>query len=130
MVRCFDAKTPPSRSGLRSEPRPSGSGFAFALVGQASWPVLRVFPGATISCMLPSGPALVLLAILGAAPAAAQDSASAFQSLAKQADAARDAHQLDKAIDLYKRAVKMKPAWQEGWWNLGSIAYDLDHFDQ
>ena len=56
--------------------------------------------------------------------------AAAFPALAKQADQARDAHQLEKAVDLYQRAVKLKPAWQEGWWNLGSIAYDLDRFDQ
>jgi tetratricopeptide (TPR) repeat protein len=75
--------------------------------------------------------ASVVFALLWACPsAAAQNTPSAFEALSKQADAARDAHQLEKAIDLYQRAVKLKPTWQEGWWNLGSIEYDLDRFDQ
>lgn len=67
-----------------------------------------------------------LLCIAGVV--AAQDSAPTFLTLSKQAQAARDAHELDKAIDLYKRALKLKPAWTEGLWSLGSIAYDLDRY--
>ena len=77
-----------------------------------------------------SAPASVVFALWAALSTAAQDPAAAFQSLSKQADAARDAHQLPKAIDLYKRALKLKPAWEEGWWNLGSVAYDLDQYDE
>ena len=78
-----------------------------------------------------SGRASVLFALFWACPAtAAQDTVAAFQALAKQADAARDAHQFEKAIDLYQRALKLKPGWQEGWWSLGSIAYDLDRFSE
>ncbi len=51
-----------------------------------------------------------------------------FQSLSQQAEAARDAKQLDKALTLYQRALKLKPDWDEGLWNLGSIAYDLDQY--
>src|SRR3954453_13560500 len=51
-----------------------------------------------------------------------------FQSLSRQAEAARDAKQLSKALALYQRAVKLKPDWDDGLWNLGSLAYDLDQF--
>src|SRR5215471_1883195 len=53
---------------------------------------------------------------------------SAFQNLARQADAARDGKQLEKAVTLYQQALKLKPDWDEGLWNLGSIAYDLDRY--
>ena len=33
-----------------------------------------------------------------------------------------------RPIDLYRRALKLKPAWEEGLWNLGSITYDLDQY--
>src|SRR2546425_636708 len=81
--------------------------------------------------MPPSGRVVVffVLAVAGL-PVTAQDIAPSFATLAQQADVARDAHQLPKAIDLYKRAVKLKPTWEEGWWNLGSIAYDLDQFTE
>ena len=59
---------------------------------------------------------------------AAQDSAPSFSTLSRQAQAARDAHQLAKAEDLYQRALKLKPDWEEGLWNSGSIAYDLDRY--
>jgi tetratricopeptide (TPR) repeat protein len=49
-----------------------------------------------------------------------------FENLAHQAEAARDTKRLDEALTLYKRALKLKPTWEDGWWNAGSIAYDLD----
>ena len=42
-----------------------------------------------------------------------------FATLSRQADAARDAKQLEKALTLYQRALKLKPDWDEGLWNLG-----------
>jgi predicted Zn-dependent protease len=51
-----------------------------------------------------------------------------FESLSRQAGAARDSKQLDRAAALYQQGLKLKPAWEEGWWNLGSIDYDLDHY--
>jgi tetratricopeptide (TPR) repeat protein len=53
-----------------------------------------------------------------------------FQSLSRQAEAARDAGQLVKALSLYQSALKLKPDWDEGLWNVGSIAYDLDRYDE
>ena len=34
----------------------------------------------------------------------------------------------EKAVELYKQALKLKPDWEDGLWSLGSIAYDLDHY--
>jgi tetratricopeptide (TPR) repeat protein len=59
-----------------------------------------------------------------------QTAPPSFQSLSQQADAARDAKQLQKALTLYQRALKLKPNWDEGLWNLGSIAYDLDRYSE
>jgi tetratricopeptide (TPR) repeat protein len=59
---------------------------------------------------------------------AAQAPAPTFSSLSRQAQAARDANQLAKAVDLYKKALKLKPDWEEGWWNLASISYDVDQY--
>src|SRR5437667_11059373 len=53
---------------------------------------------------------------------------SPFENLTRQAEAARDAKRLDDALTLYKRALKLKPGWEDGWWNAGSIAYDLDKY--
>ena len=53
---------------------------------------------------------------------------SAFDNLSHQAEQARDAKRLDEALGLYKQALQLKPDWQAGWWNAGSIAYDLDNY--
>lgn len=53
-----------------------------------------------------------------------------FETLSKQAIASRDAGQLDQAVVLFKRALKVKPDWDEGWWNVGSIAYDQDKYTE
>src|ERR1051326_7020246 len=49
-----------------------------------------------------------------------------FESVAKRADAARDTEHLDEAIRLYRQALRIKPAWAEGWWSLGTVFYDTD----
>jgi len=53
-----------------------------------------------------------------------------FDTLSLQAAQARDAKRLEEALSLYKRAVALKPDWQAGWWNAGSIAYDLDNYTE
>lgn len=55
---------------------------------------------------------------------------ASFDSLSRQAAAARDAGKLDDAVALYGRALKLRPSWDEGWWNLGSIEYDRDKFTE
>jgi predicted Zn-dependent protease len=66
--------------------------------------------------------------LLGSHVLAAQTPAPTFSTLSQQAQTARDANQLEKAVDLYKRALKLKPDWVEGLWSLGSIEYDLDRY--
>lgn len=61
---------------------------------------------------------------------AAQAPTSSFSALSQQAQAARDAHRLPNAIELYMKALQLKPDWVEGLWNLGSIEYDLDHYKE
>lgn len=51
-----------------------------------------------------------------------------FTALSAQADAARDAGRLDEAASLYRKALAKRPAWQEGWWSLGTILYDQDSY--
>jgi len=64
-----------------------------------------------------------------AAPAASRAATPAgFDALAKQADAAREAKELDKAVALYKKALALKPDWLEGLFGLGTASYDLERF--
>ncbi len=51
-----------------------------------------------------------------------------FDALAAQAQAARDAGNLDDAVKLYRQALAIKPAWDEGRWSLGTTLYEQDHF--
>ena len=55
---------------------------------------------------------------------------TSFETLSHQAEQARDAKRLDEALNLYKKAVALKPDWQAGWWNAGSIAYDLNQYPE
>jgi tetratricopeptide (TPR) repeat protein len=51
-----------------------------------------------------------------------------FDRIAAQADQARDASDLDKAIVLYRQGLVLRPRWAEGWWSLGTILYDRDNY--
>jgi len=60
----------------------------------------------------------------------AQASASAqdFDTLAAQANAARDADRIDEAIALYTKALSLRSQWAEGWWYLATLYYDRDNY--
>src|ERR1700674_3700737 len=76
---------------------------------------------------------IALLALASSANAQSHSQhgrASAFENLAHQAEETRDAKRLDEALNLYKRALKLKPDWEDGWWNAGSIAYDQDKYTE
>jgi len=51
-----------------------------------------------------------------------------FATLSKQAAEARDADRLEEAAALYTRALALQPRWVEGWWSLGTLEYDQDHY--
>jgi tetratricopeptide (TPR) repeat protein len=53
-----------------------------------------------------------------------------FEELTARADAAMSAEQIPEAIRLYGRAVKLRPNWSEGWWNLGTLTFDAGRFDE
>ena len=51
-----------------------------------------------------------------------------FDAIVKAAEAARNAGQWQEAIDLYKKAVKLRPTYTEGIWYQGTAYYSLDQF--
>ncbi len=53
-----------------------------------------------------------------------------FENVAAKASSAREAGQTDEAIRNYRAAVELRPAWDEGWWYLGTLLYDSDHFEE
>jgi tetratricopeptide (TPR) repeat protein len=55
---------------------------------------------------------------------------AAIAKLAGQAIAAKDANELDKAVMLYKQALRLAPRWEQGWWDLGTIYYDGDKYPE
>lgn len=55
--------------------------------------------------------------------------AATFDELAAQATAAREANNVVKAMELYRQALQLRPAWTEGWWFLGTLSYDSDHYE-
>ena len=56
-------------------------------------------------------------------PSTAQVAAAEFSDIVAKASAARDAHDVPKAIDLYQQALKLNSRWPDGWWYLGSMEY-------
>ena len=47
---------------------------------------------------------------------------------AAQADAAREAGNLDEAITLYQKGVAQRPRWDEGWWYVATLLYERDRY--
>lgn len=85
----------------------------------------------------PRFPSLVTVAFLTlcAAPALTakavprqQSVGSAFEVLAKSATDARETGKTEEALRDYQRAVEIRTDWEEGWWYLGTLQYDSDHF--
>lgn len=62
--------------------------------------------------------------------AAAADVPSRFDSIAKQAEAARTHDRVPEAIRLYREGTQLRPTWSDGWWYLGSLLYDQDRFSE
>lgn len=58
----------------------------------------------------------------------AQVFAQTFEAKSASATAAREAGKIGEALPAYQAAVKARPNWDEGWWYLGTLNYDSDHF--
>jgi tetratricopeptide (TPR) repeat protein len=73
-----------------------------------------------------------LLTIAGPAllPASAVAPAPPLEDLTRRATAAREAGRLAEAARLYREALSRDPQWAEGWWFLGSLAYEEDRFPE
>jgi tetratricopeptide (TPR) repeat protein len=56
------------------------------------------------------------------------DSSESFETAAARAQSAREAGKMDEAVRNYQAGVKLRPEWEEGWWYLGTLQYDADHF--
>ena len=67
----------------------------------------------------------------GSGPSSGKAKASVlFDQVSKRADAARQANQIPEAIDLYQKALRLNPRWDEGLWYMGSLYYDTDHYTE
>jgi predicted Zn-dependent protease len=98
-----------------------------------------IIPSAIHSCLLPFiakwnlifvGLACVfcVAAIGQTKKSASRPSAPDFKSIAEQAEKASEENRLDEAAVLYRKALALKPRWAEGWWSLGTLEYDQDHY--
>lgn len=62
--------------------------------------------------------------------ASADSVATQFDQLRAQATQARESNRVEEAIDLYRRALKLRPQWSEGWWYLATLLYDRDEYTE
>jgi tetratricopeptide (TPR) repeat protein len=62
--------------------------------------------------------------------AAGQPSPRSFEHLSQSAQQAYAANRNEEALRLYAQAVKLRPEWAEGWWAIGMINYEEDHYPQ
>jgi predicted Zn-dependent protease len=81
--------------------------------------------------------ALLCFVTLGFAPALFGQAAAsppgtgvrnAFDTIARAATGEREAGKTAEAIADYRRALELRQDWQEGWWYLGTLQYDSDHY--
>jgi tetratricopeptide (TPR) repeat protein len=70
-------------------------------------------------CLTP----IVLMLILLTGVSAGQANPPSFSDVASKAAAARDAHDIPGAVQLYQQALKLNSPWPDGWWFLGSLQY-------
>jgi tetratricopeptide (TPR) repeat protein len=63
-----------------------------------------------------------------AKPRTPAQSNTTFDQASKVADEARLAGRLDEAIELYVKALRIRPNWAPGWWYVGAILYEKDRY--
>lgn len=71
---------------------------------------------------------LLLILRVQAGPQSRQPNTSQFKSLSEQAAIASSENRLDEAAALYAKTLALRPRWTDGWWSLGTIEYDRDHY--
>ena len=71
-----------------------------------------------------------LLSLLPLALGQTAVGSASFESLAANAASARDAGRAEEAVRNYRAALELRPDWEEGWWYLGTLLYDGDHYDE
>lgn len=71
---------------------------------------------------------LTLITIFDFSVSAQENSPTSFDNFAKSAAAAREAGDSEEAIRDYRSAVAIRADWQEGWWYLGILQYNANHF--
>lgn len=71
---------------------------------------------------------LLLLSLSGVTALAQNQPAESFDSIVQSANAARDSGNADEAIRDYTRALALRPNWAEGWWDLGTMQYQANHY--
>lgn len=57
-----------------------------------------------------------------------QQKSATFDQLVEKAKRASEENRLDEAAALYRKALSLRPRWTEGWWSLGTLEYDQDHY--
>ncbi|MGH9497162.1 MAG: tetratricopeptide repeat protein [Candidatus Sulfotelmatobacter sp.] len=70
---------------------------------------------------------LVVL-ILSALVALAQETSASFSDIVANATAARDVNDIPRAVELYRQALKVNPQWADGWWFMGSLEYGAGEY--
>ena len=53
-----------------------------------------------------------------------------FEQAKTKANQAREAGNLDEAIDLYRKAISYSHKWDEGWWYLATLLYEKDQYPE
>ena len=75
---------------------------------------------------------LLVLCVMGSAAALAGQAPVApppsFEEVTAKAARARDAGASDEAIRWYRRGVRMRAGWDEGWWYLATLLYERDRY--
>lgn len=72
--------------------------------------------------------AILFISFSLAAPAAT--ASDRFETIASQAETARLQERVPEAIRLYREGTHLRPAWDDGWWYLGTLLYDQDRFPE
>jgi len=76
---------------------------------------------------------LSLFLLLGAVSSLAQSNpaqSKTFEQIAKDANTARRDNRIVDAVRLYEAGLRLRPSWNEGWWELGTLLYDQDRFGE